>query len=320
MDTTQADLLRDGTRMRLMDAAEDGGTAADLASALGVPVTRLYHHIDKLVAADLLEIMDADELDPSAATVYRAAPVDLNRVGGKDDVVRALADAGRDVNDAPADAVRIGGRTVARMTRVQARELVAGVEAIVEEIGSRTEPPDGEMVGFTYVVAPIARPRPSAHSLRPMGADQESVQRIVYEAIAWNPNETLPPLDQIVDHPEFARYHAGWGRRGDEGVVAIADGAVVGGAFYRLFTDDDHGHGYLDPETPEIAIAVWGAPKGKGLGTELLGALHDVATESGHSRLSLSVDNDNPAKHLYERHGYVVETVDESSTRMVKRL
>lgn len=307
--------------MRLMDAAEHDRTAAELAAVLGIPVTRIYHHIDKLVAADLLEVVDTEKRDASVVTVYRAAQMDLNRMGGKEDVVHALRDAERDVADTPADAVRIGGRTIARMTRTQARELVAGVEALVDEIGGRDEPPDGDMVGFTYIVAPIARPRPPAHTIRAASvSDRETIPKIVYEALSWNPNETLPPLAEIVDHPEFARYSAGWGRLGDEGVVAIADGDVVGGAFYRLFTEDDHGHGYLDPETPEIAIAVWGVPKGKGIGTELLDALHTMATESGHSRLSLSVDNDNPARHLYLRHGYVIETVDESSTRMVKRL
>jgi GNAT superfamily N-acetyltransferase/DNA-binding transcriptional ArsR family regulator len=321
MNTTQADLLRDGTRMRLMDAAERGGTAAELASAIGVPVTRIYHHIDKLVAADLLEVVDIQKQDASVVRRYRATSVDLNRVGGKDDVVRALRDAERDVADATADAVRFGGRTIARMTPDQAKELVAGVTALVDEIAGRTEPPEGDLVGFTYLVAPIARPRPAPHTLRPAtDADQEIIQRIVYEAISWNPEEVIPPLDAIRDHPEFARYHDGWGRAGDQGVVAISDGEPIAGAFYRLFTDDDHGHGYLDEDTPEMAIAVWGAPKGKGLGSELIEALHTMASDAGFATISLSVDNDNPAVHLYQRHGYVIETVDDRSTRMIARV
>jgi GNAT superfamily N-acetyltransferase len=321
MNTTQADLLRDGTRMRLVDAAERGGTAAELASSIGVPVTRIYHHIDKLVAADLLEVVDTRKQDASVVSVYRAKTVDLDRVGGKDDIVRALHDAERDVADAPADAVRIGGRTITRMTPDQAKELVAGVEALVEAISNCDEPADGELVGFTYVVAPIARPRPAAYTLRPATDDDVgSIQRIVYEALSWNPERPLPPMEAIVAHPEFARYHGGWGRPGDAGVLAMSGGEVVAGAFCRLFTDDDHGHGYVDAATPEVAIAVWGLPRGKGIGSELIDTLHTMAAEAGHARLSLSIDTENPAIRLYERNGYVTESVDSGGTRMVVRL
>jgi GNAT superfamily N-acetyltransferase len=321
MDTTQADLLRDGTRLRLMDAAEAGATATELAAALGVPVTRIYHHIDRLVAADLLEVVDTDKRKAAVAAVYRAKPANLSRVGGKDDVYRALRDAERDVGDTAADAVRYGGRTVARMSVDQARELVAGVAELVDEIRSNEEPSDGDLVGFTYVVAPIARPRPPAHTLRPAtDADLEAIQRIVYEAISWNPTAEIPPMETIADHPEFLRYHGGWGRPGDTGVLADAGGEVVAGAFYRRFTEADHGHGYINADTPEIAIAVWGAPKGKGIGSTLLDALHEMARNAGFAKVSLSVDSDNPARRLYSRQGYVVESVDEGGTRMVKNL
>jgi len=74
-------------------------------------------------------------------------------------------------------------------------------------------------------------------------------------ALVWNPDRELPPIDVTLEHDEAARYHRDWGRPGDLGIVAAADGGVVGVAYSRLFTHDDHGHGYLDDETPEVAVA-----------------------------------------------------------------
>jgi GNAT superfamily N-acetyltransferase len=150
-------------------------------------------------------------------------------------------------------------------------------------------------------------------------ADLPVYQRVLYEALGWQPDSGIPPIEVVLAHPEAARYHGGWGRHGDLGVVAESDGEAVGGAYFRLFTEDDHGHGYVDDETPEIAIAVWGAPRGQGIGGQLLDALHDVARAAGFERLSLSVEVENRAARLYERHGYVTISED-TSYRMVKEL
>ena len=102
-------------------------------------------------------------------------------------------------------------------------------------------------------------------TLRPARADDlESVKWGLYTAVAWDPGRGLPPPRVTVEHPELARYHRGWGRPGDLGVVAKRDGEVVGVAMCRLFTADDHGHGYVDPETPELAVAVAEGSAGAG--------------------------------------------------------
>ncbi len=319
MDSTQADLLRESTRAHILDAATDGATAAELAAALGVPATRLYHHLEKLVAAGLLEVVGNERNQSAVAKVYRAAERPLSRVANARDVALALRDAERDA--AGTDGVRSGGRTITRMTRVQAKELAAKVEALVAEVRERDEPTEGDLVGFTYVLAPVAKPRSSAVTTRPaMDSDVATIQRIVYEAISWRPEEQVPPLEQVVDHPEFARYHRDWGRPGDVGVVAEARGEVVGGAFFRTFTEEDHGHGYIDANTPEVAVAVWGMPRGRGLGSRLMDDLHAAAAESGFVRLSLSVNKDNPAVRLYQRLGYEIHSTDGGSHRMIKEL
>ena len=44
--------------------------------------------------------------------------------------------------------------------------------------------------------------------------------------------------------------------------------------------------------------------RGKGLGRELLAKLLDQARAEGYEELSLSVEPDNPAIHLYEEYGF----------------
>ena len=100
------------------------------------------------------------------------------------------------------------------------------------------------------------------------------------------------------------RYVAGWGRRGDAAVVALEGGLPIGAAWYRLFTRDEPGFGFVDEETPEISIAVVPSRRGRGIGSELLDALIDVAQEQGYSGLSLSVADESPAMHMFQQLGF----------------
>jgi GNAT superfamily N-acetyltransferase len=157
--------------------------------------------------------------------------------------------------------------------------------------------------------------------LRPAtDADLEHVKRALFEAVSWNPEREIPPYEFTIAHPELARYHEGWGRHGDLAVIAEREGDAVGASLCRLFTAEDHGHGYVDDETPELAVAVWDGRRGEGIGTQLMGAIEEAARAAGFTRLSLSVDGDNPARRLYDRLGYEELTVDDEVVRMLKEL
>ena len=104
--------------------------------------------------------------------------------------------------------------------------------------------------------------------------------------------------------PPVQRYVERWGRPGDTALIAIQDFQRVGAAWFRLFTDDNPGYGFVDEETPELSIAIVPSKRGTGLGSELLDALLERARADGYDAITLSVEKDSPAVGLYERHGF----------------
>jgi len=119
-----------------------------------------------------------------------------------------------------------------------------------------------------------------------------------------------------------ARYIKGWGRPGDTVLIAIDDGFPVGAAWYRLFRKEQPGYGFVDEETPELAIAVVPSRRGRGIGDALLEALSERARADGYSALSLSVERGNAAlETFYGQHGFaVVDEGDEHSVTMRRAL
>ena len=136
--------------------------------------------------------------------------------------------------------------------------------------------------------------------------DQRFLREMLRHALYWR--ERLPGS-------LASRYVRGWGRAGDTALIALEGGFAVGAAWYRVFTVDEPGYGFVDAETPELAIAVVPSKRGHGIGDQLLTALVEQAREAGHAALSLSVEPGNPARMLYERHGFeVVEEGPEAWT------
>ncbi len=127
----------------------------------------------------------------------------------------------------------------------------------------------------------------------------------------------LPP--DVVDRPEMACYVEGWGRYGDEGVLAVDDatGADLAAAWIRLWPGPETGYGFVDRATPELAIAVRPGYRGRGIGTCLLDTLLDRASQR-HRAVSLSVTLDNPAVALYQRLGF--RAIAESNGTLTMRL
>ncbi|CAN5460085.1 hypothetical protein BH10ACT1_BH10ACT1_21640 [soil metagenome] len=121
----------------------------------------------------------------------------------------------------------------------------------------------------------------------------------------------MPP-EEVATNAELRRYLDGWGRDGDVGLVATDDhGEALGAAWYRTFTADEPGYAFVDEATPELAIALGPAARGKGLGHQLVGGLLDQAHADGVAQLSLSVRATNAAAvKVYENTGFVTVGTD----------
>jgi GNAT superfamily N-acetyltransferase len=136
--------------------------------------------------------------------------------------------------------------------------------------------------------------------IRPGGtADVRFLRDMLRHAYYWRSAAPDAPMEDSVQ-----RYVNGWGRSGDAAVIAVERTGPVGAAWYRLFPASEAGYGFVDEQTPELSIAVVPGRRGRGYGDELLTALLERARKSGFDRVSLSVEPDNPALKLYERHGF----------------
>lgn len=159
-------------------------------------------------------------------------------------------------------------------------------------------------------------------NVRELGfADRAFQRKMLCDALLWRPRRAkLIPRSLLLVLPQVAMYHRRWGREGDVGYVAELGGERVGAVWYRFFSDDHHGDGYVDAETPELAIAVVAPMRGRGIGRRLLETIHGHARRDGVCRISLSVDAGNPARRLYAAFGYHDHAPDDRKGRMVLEL
>jgi GNAT superfamily N-acetyltransferase len=137
------------------------------------------------------------------------------------------------------------------------------------------------------------------------------------EAAVWRPEKPTPNADQVMADARYARYLAEWPRQGDYGLIADHDGPV-GAAWYRTYTEASHGYGFVAEKVPELSIAVLASRRREGIGRRLLVDLIAASLAQGHSAVSLSVIEDNPARHLYESVGFALVEKQGRSWIMVR--
>lgn len=158
-------------------------------------------------------------------------------------------------------------------------------------------------------------------------ADREAIHRAIYQAWRWREPWSEAAFRRYLALSSPDSYVDDFGRRlGDVGFIAErveSDGCqVLGAAWYRLFTADDHRDGYVAEDVPELVVAVSAGARGCGLGRTLTGRLIHQAASTGTPGLSLHVSKENVrARHLYRSLGFIV--VDDRGSRglvMLKEL
>lgn len=143
---------------------------------------------------------------------------------------------------------------------------------------------------------------------------------MLYQSM-YVPDGEKPFPRSIIHEPFISKYLEHWGNQaGDIGLIAESVNQPIGASWLRLFDEAHKGYGYVDDETPEIGIAILKDWRGKGVGSALMRDLESYAKTYGYKNLCLSVDPRNPARHLYERFGYVHVGWCDTSWTMNKKL
>ncbi len=150
--------------------------------------------------------------------------------------------------------------------------------------------------------------------------DYPRLEEFLYLAVHQrDPSDPIPR--SVVDEPGVRNYIDGFGeRRDDFGVIAQAEGHVVGAAWARVLNGEPRGYGYIDDLTPELAISVLPNYRNQGIGARLLLDLINRLTIAGYAKTSLSVDKDNPASRLYARLGFKTVAEKDEDLIMVRAL
>jgi ribosomal protein S18 acetylase RimI-like enzyme len=142
-------------------------------------------------------------------------------------------------------------------------------------------------------------------SIRPALAGDEDVLWVMLYYAAHMERDRVAWLFAAKDDPFLARYASAWGRPTDLGVIGCDRETPVAAVWSRLLVGEHKTYGYVDDQTPELAAAVLPEYIGKGIGTQLLRAYLERASEL-FPAVTLNVRADNPAVRLYERVGFKV--------------
>lgn len=142
------------------------------------------------------------------------------------------------------------------------------------------------------------------------------LEGFLYEAI-FVPEGVEPPPRTIVELPELRVYTEGFGTEPcDRGLAAEVQGELAGAVWARIMED----YGHIDDRTPSLAMALYPAYRGKGIGTALLREMLAWLAKDGYGRVSLSVQRTNAAVRLYQAAGFRIWEEKGEELIMVKDL
>ncbi|HEY6607804.1 MAG TPA: GNAT family N-acetyltransferase [Candidatus Limnocylindria bacterium] len=322
-DPAAIPVLYDPLRHRIFQLLRRPRSIPELAAELDLPSDRLYYHVNRLVEHGLVRQSGTRArgrhtervFERTSARIKFEGDVDLGGVNPLTAIAEELG-AGL-VAATPGDVASVSYHLVT-ITPERATALSERLKALIEEYDDPAPGATARSYAVLGAIAPMPQPDDERLTIREIRSDELGfLKEMLYAALAWRPGVALPPIEWVLAHPQVSVFHAGWGRPGDVGLVAEEGGRLVGLVWYRLFSEDSHGEGFVDAETPELAIAVADGHRGRGIGRRLMEAAGERARSDGIPRLSLSVDEGNPAKRLYTAVGYAEFEPGDGLGRMV---
>lgn len=177
-DLAALEAINNPMRLRILYQLVEPATVREVAERLGVPVTRLYYHVNALEAVGVIEVVEVRKSGARLQRVYQAVathfqPGEKLLESAGDPVRVAEAAAGAVLDGARLDAVAgvaehlrataagseppAGelGRCVVRLGPEAAARFAEKVNALVEEM-SDSEDRDGDEYAWSFVFFPLA--------------------------------------------------------------------------------------------------------------------------------------------------------------------
>lgn len=147
---------------------------------------------------------------------------------------------------------------------------------------------------------------------------QEEVNALntfLYEALFILDRVDAPPYE-IIKQPELQVYVSDFCKKGDICYVTESDEKIVGAVWVCVMDD----YGYVDDETPSLAISLLKEYGNCGIGTKLMKRMLLELKKQGYEQTSLSVQKRNYAVRMYKKVGFNIVDENDGEYIMVCKL
>jgi len=161
LDTLKA--IADPTRAAILELLAEPHSVTELAGALEVPRTRLYHHIELLESKGVIEQVDARRVGPMTERMYalteRVMRPSSRLLRDREAVATLFFDTTKaDLRKADLESSEVGlGRSIAFLAPERAAEFIAELQALVERFDAAHDEHNAQPYAFVWALYPSSR-------------------------------------------------------------------------------------------------------------------------------------------------------------------
>jgi DNA-binding transcriptional ArsR family regulator len=183
-DAETFEILVDPTRFELLERLFEPASVTELAEAMEVPRTRLYHHVRLLEETGLIRVVQVrqrgaipEKIYQVTAKLYRpskkllseypprqaaAALVDPLLSTTRADIIRSVTEGRFDLDEDGGYKKGMLGRHLVVLSTKRRHRFLADLKAVLDRY--QDDDPEGELVAATLLVYPSSRTRPTVGS------------------------------------------------------------------------------------------------------------------------------------------------------------